>query len=202
MAPVGAAADGTVSQAEANRPTEALTATNILRERPDGPGRKLKAPSSPTCARTQCFPGSRKRASASCTVSLARSCTVSEQVAQMRSQPEGCMASQLSPQGLGKEMRRSLIGTIVFAPPTSAMGHEPDLDHGFPTGPGLTKDYQRHDIEKGPGSLRGPCLSSLLKAQDGPFMSMICGAGSGAAGRGAGVGAGASRRPCRTRPWK
>jgi hypothetical protein len=127
MVPVGPAAEGTVSQAEANRPTEALTATNILRERPDGPGPKLKAPSGPTCARTQCFPGSRKRASASCTVSLARSCTVSEQVAQMRSQPEGCMASQLSPQGLGKEMRRSLIGTIVFAPPTSATGRKQTL---------------------------------------------------------------------------
>lgn len=110
MAPVGAVAEGTVSQAEANRPTDALTATNILRERPDGPSCKLTAPSGPTSARTQCFPGSRKRASASCTVSWARSCTVSEQVAQMRSQPDGCIASQLSPQGSGKEMRSSLMG--------------------------------------------------------------------------------------------
>lgn len=127
MEPVGPVAEGTVSQAEANRPTEALTATNIFCERPDGPGRRLTAPSGATCARTQCFPGSRKSASASRAVSLARSWTVSEQVAQKRSQPDGCMASQLSPQGLGKEMRRSLIGTILFPLPRAAMGREQPL---------------------------------------------------------------------------
>lgn len=86
---------------------------------------------------------------------------------------------------------------------------EAGLDHGLPNGPYVSKDYQRHDIEKKAPDRSGAfCVSDRLRVQDGPFMSMICGAGSGAdagaAGRGAeaGVGAGASRRPCRTRPWK